>query len=168
MKRIPKVITLLIPLSLCVLLCSSSAFAQETVSEDNTVSTENNTSQYVLNYIDWQKEKEEKDWQKQSALYQGLGWGFFWAGALTVTAGSIVLVTDHETNEETGISHSMLTFCICAGIGGLAVLTGASLLIAEAVKFGPYRRGEVSGDFTWYPEIYASTEMTGLGIRGRF
>ena len=166
MKHFHQTICSLIPLWLVFFFCTNTAFAQDASSESSAVNTDNNASQ-VVSYRDWQKEKDY-DWQKESALYQGLGWGFFWAGALTITAGSIVMVMDHETNDESMMSDSMLTFCICAGIGGLAVLTGAGLLIAEAVKFNPYRRGEVAHGFTWQPQFFASPEMSGFGFIGRF
>ena len=123
---------------------------------------------------------ETYNWRKDSDLYKGLGWGFFGSGLLIGVAGTIVTLTAidnyNEVTREENFSTSnrdkyqtqMNWGNAVMAIGAAFTITGIGLLIAEAVKFGPYRRGEVAGDFTWHPEFYVTPEMSGFGISGRF
>ncbi len=122
----------------------------------------------------------KENWEHESALYRGFGWGLFGTGLLLGTTGIIVfaaapakdydIVEDDDDDEvdvvkrmEPGTEKAILGLLL----GGAAlVITGSALLIADAVYFNQYRNKTSS--FTWHPEFYLSPEMTGLGVSGRF
>lgn len=53
-------------------------------------------------------------------------------------------------------------------VGGAVMLSGIGVLIAESVKFDPYRSGEIAGHkFEWNPELYVSPEFNGVGFSAR-
>ena len=139
-----------------------AAFAQDVAQETATV--ESSTNQAV-----------EFDWEYESSLYRGWGWGLF-GGGLLFTGLGIWLVVDHPRRvkkagncdpggEGCGTGAGVGAVLILAG--GIPLVVGIGLLIADAVQFNPYRRGEVANGFQWNPEIIVSPQMAGLGISGR-
>ncbi len=114
------------------------------------------------------------DWERDSKIYKGVGWGFFGGGMLLglVLGPSLFIggiaggLKDWENDnwDRAGLAGFGLMI-----IGGAMVVTGIGVLIAEAVKFNPYRRGEIAGlKFEWNPELYVSPEFSGLGFSARF
>ena len=70
-----------------------------------------------------------------------------------------------------GIANAMMGYVGIGiiAVGGAVMISGLGVLIAEGVKFSPYRRGEIAGHtFDWSPEVYVSPEFNGLGISARF
>ena len=126
------------------------------------------------------------DWERDSRIYKGVGWGLFGAGLLFggvfggAIVGSAVVEMDRlSRDEDSGFSGKMAAGLaleiekvfggIIIGVGGAMVIAGASVLIAESVKFNPYRRGEIAGlEFEWSPELYVSPEFNGIGFSARF
>ncbi len=146
-----------------ILLWSGVAFAQDAVSNDDSVpvATANAAESTSIQVAD-----SDYDWQKESKLYKGLGWVFFGGGLALGIAGPIIAVAG-GLNSLGDNGYDIAGFAVTT-LGGAMLTTGIALLIAEAVKFGPYRRGEVSSAFTWQPEFYASPELSGFGISARF
>ena len=118
----------------------------------------------------------ETDWEHRAKLYRGWGWGLFGVG-LVFTGLGIWLVVDHPkrvrragncdpSGEGCGTGAGVGAVLILAG--GIPLVVGIGLLIADAVKFNPYRRGEVANGFEWHPDIFVSPQMSGIGISGRF
>lgn len=147
-------------------LFAGSAFAQDAATNDQAVAQMATVPAADLS-------APENDWQKQSKLYKGLGWGFFGGGLALVIAGPIIAVTSGLSNategDADGVAGGAIAGWAVAALGGAMFTTSIGLLIAEAVKFGPYRRGEIAGlEFDWRPEIYTSPEFSGLGFSARF
>ena len=118
-------------------------------------------------------------WEHESALYRGWGWGLF-GGGLAISLGGIAmgilsvfelgacgaLAGGDASNSCKGMTPTGAAGFSFWLIGGAATLTGIGLLIADAVKFNPYRKA--SKTVSLRPEVYVSPEITGLGISGRF
>lgn len=147
-------------------LFTGSAFAQDAATNDQAVAQMAAVPAADLSAPD-------SDWQKQSKLYKGLGWGFFGGGIALGIAGPIIAVTAGVSNavegDASGVAGGVIAGYAVAALGGAIFVTGVGLLIAEAVKFGPYRRGEIAGfEFDWRPEVYTSPEFSGFGLSARF
>ncbi len=116
-------------------------------------------------------------WEREAALYRGWGWGLFGGGLAAAIGGYAMMATGvfecgisaglaggaADCSRPERLAKAGFSFFI---IGGAATITGIGLLIADAVKFNPYRRA--SKNVSLRPEIYVSPEITGLGISGRF
>lgn len=191
MKNICKIVTSFI-LGLLVLFCTNPAFAQDENSDTNNtivrrseISAESNTQVFISSkYAD-----KINEWEKDSKIYKGVGWGMFGFGMALGIAGTVVMVhakKDYESDDpkNSGNDHdydyveainrydknaaAVKAGYALLGVGSAFIITGIALLIADAVKFGPYRRGEVVNGFSWQPELYATPELAGFGISGRF
>lgn len=95
-----------------------------------------------------------EDWEHDSALYRGWGWGLFGTGLALAGARTALLIVD------------VVTGIFLVPVGALMVIPGVGLLIADAVKFNKYRDAETG--FSWQPNTYVSPQMTGFGVSGRF
>ena len=105
------------------------------------------------------------DWQSDSKKLRGAGWGLFGGGlGLEVIGFGLYLTGAFEAGPGLLIAgYGMMV------VGGLAFTTGCILLIVEAVKFNPYRRGEIAGyEFEWKPDMIVSPEFNGAGVTFRF
>lgn len=117
-------------------------------------------------------------WEHESALYRRWGWSLFGGGLAFAIGGGIMAFSGGMGSALTSIGggegyergialERMGTAGLSLGIiGAAATFTGIGLLIADAVKFNPYRKASKTVSFM--PEIYLTPEMTGLGISGRF
>ena len=122
------------------------------------------------------------DWEKDSLIYKRVGWGLFGGGLLLggVVGGAMLGSAIHENKKLDGegvegighgIGNAMLGYAGIGiiAVGGAVMLSGIGVLIAEAVKFNPYRSGEIAGNkFEWNPEFYVSPEFSGVGFSARF
>ncbi len=120
------------------------------------------------------------DWKSDSLKYKRIGWGLFGGGLLFAgVLGGALLGSAIQDNKELegigslghGIGNIIQGYVGIGAIalGGAVMFSGIGVLIAEAVKFNPYRRGEIAGlKFEWNPELYASPEFTGIGFSARF
>ena len=91
-----------------------------------------------------------EDWEHDSALYRGWGWGLFGTGlGLTVTGTALLIVDAKESCHSYDCNDGYLLTGLGAGftaLGGLMLIPGISLLIADAVKFNKYRDLGLSDD----------------------
>ena len=122
------------------------------------------------------------DWEKDSLLYKRVGWSMFGSGLLVggVVGGALLGYAIHDSKELNGegigalghgIANAMMGYVGIGiiAVGGAVMLSGIGVLIAEEVKFNPYRRGEIAGlEFEWSPELYVSPEFNGIGFSARF
>ncbi len=114
------------------------------------------------------------NWGRDSRIYKGVGWGFFGGGLLLalVIAPAVYFgggVGSAIEGDEGGVVGSVIASLSLWALGGAMTITGIAVLIAEAVKFNPYRRGEIAGlEFEWSPQLYVSPEFNGLGVSARF
>lgn len=113
------------------------------------------------------------DWEKESKLYKALGWSFFGVGLAVVIASPIaagfVLYSDFKKSDAGFLDNAKAALIGIGVTGGAILLTGIGLLIADAIKFYPYRNAEIAGlEFEWRPEIYASPGFSGFGLSARF
>ncbi len=112
------------------------------------------------------------DWERESRVFKNTGWGLFGGGAFLsiVLAPSVLLAEAYSALKGDKVSGGGAVAFICMeALGGAMAITGIGLLIAEAVRFNPYRRGEIAGlKFEWNPEVYASPEFSGIGFSARF
>ena len=109
----------------------------------------------------------EYDWEHDAKIYNDVGLGFLFGGLALICAGVPLMAANHMGNgigsgaEKAGIA--------LTAIGGPILFTGIGLLIAEAVKFKPYRNGEIAETkFEWRPELFVSPEFSGLGLSANF
>lgn len=122
------------------------------------------------------------DWEKDSLLYKRVGWSMFGSGLLVggVVGGALLGSAIHDNKKMDGegigalghgIANAMMGYVGIGiiAVGGAVMLSGIGVLIAEEVKFNPYRRGEIAGlEFEWSPELYVSPEFNGIGFSARF
>ncbi len=114
------------------------------------------------------------NWGRDSRIYKGVGWGFFGGGLLLslVIAPAVYFgggVGSAIEGDEGGAIGSVIASLSLWALGGAMTITGIGVLIAEAVKFNPYRRGEIAGlEFEWSPQLYVSPEFNGLGLHAKF
>ena len=114
------------------------------------------------------------NWGRDSRIYKGVGWGFFGGGLLLslVVAPAVYFgggVGSALDGDEDGVVGSVIASLSLWALGGAMTITGIAVLIAEAVKFNPYRRGEIAGlKFEWSPQLYVSPEFNGLGLHAKF
>ena len=150
----------------------SHAHAQDSISiNNNSANWMNDSGMNLYNDI-------PEGWERESALYRGWGWGLFGGGlAFTIAGGamlfegtvgsSLCAIGGGEGMECTRKGERIGTAGLTLGIvGAAATFTGIGLLIADAVKFNPYRKA--SKNVSLRHEIYLSPEITGFGISGRF
>ncbi len=112
------------------------------------------------------------DWEKESRIYKITGWRLFGGGLFLnfILAPAVVLGETYRSfkGENVGDAGAISFFCMEA-LGGAMIITGISLLIAEAVKINPCHSSEIAGlRFEWNPEVYASPEFSGIGFSARF
>ena len=158
------IIKLLLLLCLCLGLFKPCAAFAQYISQP-TVAVQPTTPP-IMNY----------SWEETSKVYRGFGWGLFGGGLVFTGLGIGIAVALPKKEKDSNNSDSSDEGCgSAAGIGamfivfgGLAVGAGIGLLIADAIKFNPYRRGEVADGFQWNPDIIVSPQMSGFGISGRF
>ena len=114
------------------------------------------------------------NWGRDSRIYKGVGWGFFGGGLLLgLIVGPAVFwggtIGSAAEGDAGGFAGSAIAGLSLMALGGAMLITGIGVLIAEAVKFNPYRRGEIAGlKFEWNPELYVSPEFSGLGFSAKF
>ncbi len=118
-------------------------------------------------------EESTYDWQAESALYKKVGWGLFGGGLGLEVVGAIIYFVGgigSVANEDMGgLVWSVYTGYSLMVVGSLAFLAGCGVLIAEAVKFAPYKNGSIAGNkFQWRPSIVATHEYQGFGLDFRF
>ena len=85
---------------------------------------------------------ELEGWEKESKLHRTVGWSFFGTGLGLGIAGSLTMIFDaidtyssNETTFKAGLG-TMIT-------GTTIMFTGIGVLIGEAIRYNPYRRGEI-------------------------
>lgn len=196
MNIIRKLTTTII-MGLFVLLFANPVFAQEETSDDtnSTIVTRSGASSASSESSESSEYSQtvliNYDWGRESRIYKGVGWGMLGFGLALDVAGIVVAFHAHNdykkndpriNNSDGGDDYdyekqkeqydkdkvAVNAGYALIGVGSAFVITGVALLIAEAVKFGPYKRGEVANGFSWQPEFYASPELTGFGFSGRF
>ena len=130
---------------------------------------------YAYNKIGGDEYVEEStyDWQAESSLYKKVGWGLFGGGLGLEVVGFVIYVVgitgSAVDGNADGVVWSAITGYSLMAIGSLAFLAGCGVLIAEAVKFAPYKTGQIAGNkFQWRPSIVATPEYQGFGLDFRF
>ena len=122
------------------------------------------------------------EWQKESEHFRTVGWGIFGAGATILGIGSILWITGYISLLASASSGGdslgdaidrfgdlNMSMNILWGTGGPLVLTGAIILIVEAVKFKPYRKAQAEGQaFQWSPNVIVTPDYQGIGLNMRF
>ncbi|MBO4349578.1 MAG: hypothetical protein J6A01_01350 [Proteobacteria bacterium] len=113
----------------------NAGFAQESIADSNL------SEQWLV---------VPEDWEHDSALYRGWGWGLFGTGlGLAVTGTALLIVDAKESCHEYDCNDGYFLTGLGAGfaaLGGLMLIPGISLLIADAVKFNKYRDLVLSGN----------------------
>ena len=102
-------------------------------------------------------------WEQEANAYRRWGWGLFASGlAVGITGGIMAgLGMNYKIGGEYAIPGLALSL-----IGGEVLIAGIGVLIADAVKFNKYRDAKTG--FSWQPNFYVSSQMTGFGVSGRF
>lgn len=132
--------------------------------------TNTNTAAATPNsyYVPVEQSALRYDWQSDSKKLHGAGWGLLGGGIGLGIIGMGVALAGVISPKVGGIGVVIGGYCMLA-VGGLATTTGIILLIVDAIKFNPYRRGEIAGyDFEWKPDLIISPEFNGAGVSFRF
>lgn len=101
-------------------------------------------------------------WGDLARQYESWGWGLFGGGLGLIAIGTGVMFADDIGKQGT----SAIIFASLGSLGGVALISGISLLIAKAYVIDDFH-SEVF-DLQWQPELFISPEMTGIGFSGRF
>lgn len=127
------------------------------------------------------------EWQKESEHFRTIGWGIFGTGAIISGVAAIlwstgfwslilndawedILSNDEITNKKIQRDEDLVESAyILWGTAAPLVLTGAIILIVEAVKFKPYRKAQAEGQaFQWSPNVIVTPDYQGIGLNMRF
>ena len=103
-------------------------------------------------------------WEQEANGCRRWGWGLFASGLAVGITGGLMAgfgMTDKLDGDY------VMPGLVLSLIGGEALIAGIGLLIADAVKFNPYRELKKRG-LSMMPNFYITPEFTGLGISGRF
>lgn len=128
MKSIIPIIGILLISFFCFCTQPNVGFAQENAADNDW------SGQHIV---------VPEDWENDSALYRGWGWSLFGTGLALVGTGTALMIVDakdrcHEYDCNDGYFLTGLGAGF-ATLGGLMLIPGISLLIADAVKFNKYR-----------------------------
>lgn len=128
MKSIVRIIGLVLISFFCFCTQPNTGYAQENAAERDS------SEQTIV---------VPADWEHDSALYRGWGWGLFGTGlGLAVTGTALLIVDAKESCHADDCNDGYFLTGLGAGftaLGGLMLIPGISLLIADAVKFNKYR-----------------------------
>lgn len=132
-----------------------------------------NTYAYNIGGDEYYAEESTYDWQAESSMYKKIGWGLFGGGLGLEVVGAIIYFVGGigsavEGNADGAVWSAFTGYSLMV-VGSLAFLAGCGVLIAEAVKFAPYKNGSIAGNkFQWRPSIVATHEYQGFGLDFRF
>ncbi|MBQ1925002.1 MAG: tetratricopeptide repeat protein [Proteobacteria bacterium] len=99
-------------------------------------------------------------WGDLARQYESWGWGLFGTGLELIAIGTGVMFADDIGKQGT----NAIIFASLGSLGGVALISGISLLLAKTYIIDDYR----AEGFNLQPELFVSPEMTGIGFSGRF